>query len=364
MLHTIKKSLAIAVGLAFGSAYAVPSCVLFADSFEDNEAALPTCPLIPMVGVIKGKSGAIAGQLEGAPADYTYQVTDNSSPFTIVSDGSGGARLQLKPGKSISAAIGSQLSVEVTATPKKPIGGGGAYTFQMQVFVAGTKLNDTGMTWGIAADGSKNTTCVGETIGAQDCANGRDAQAAAGKLSKIGSGRAGFDFSKIGNAGNFMTADATNHRCVRDNVTGLLWEVKTDDGGLQDKDNTYTWYNPDSQTNGGDAGTQNGGECHGGIACDTASYIQAINTNKLCNATTWRLPTLTEMLSIIDFSEIKDGGEPIDTGFFTQLNLKKPYFSSEITEKKSSVRTVDYLTGFGLYGIEKNNSAAVMLVSE
>ena len=29
----------------------------------------------------------------------------------------------------------------------------------------------------------------------------------------------------------------------RDNVTGLIREVKTDDGGLHDKDWTYTWYN-------------------------------------------------------------------------------------------------------------------------
>ena len=41
---------------------------------------------------------------------------------------------------------------------------------------------------------------------------------------------------------------------MRDNVTGLMWEVKTDDGGLRDKDWTYSWYNPDATTNGGSAG--------------------------------------------------------------------------------------------------------------
>ena len=28
---------------------------------------------------------------------------------------------------------------------------------------------------------------------------------------------------------------------MRDNVTGLIWEVKTDDGSVHDKDNTYCW---------------------------------------------------------------------------------------------------------------------------
>ena len=28
---------------------------------------------------------------------------------------------------------------------------------------------------------------------------------------------------------------------VRDNVTGLIRKVKTDDGSVHDKDNTYTW---------------------------------------------------------------------------------------------------------------------------
>jgi hypothetical protein len=29
---------------------------------------------------------------------------------------------------------------------------------------------------------------------------------------------------------------------VRDNVTGLVWEVKTADGGLRDQKWSYTWY--------------------------------------------------------------------------------------------------------------------------
>ncbi|MBW2709452.1 MAG: hypothetical protein JRD04_09275 [Deltaproteobacteria bacterium] len=43
---------------------------------------------------------------------------------------------------------------------------------------------------------------------------------------------------------------------VRDNVTGLIWEVKQNKDGTKnydnphDADNTYTWYDPDPATNG------------------------------------------------------------------------------------------------------------------
>ena len=58
---------------------------------------------------------------------------------------------------------------------------------------------------------------------------------------------------------------------VRDNVTGLFWEVKTDDGSIHDKDNTYTWYDSNPATNGGNAGTA-------GEGTDTEDFIEALNS--------------------------------------------------------------------------------------
>ena len=64
----------------------------------------------------------------------------------------------------------------------------------------------------------------------QDPQFGRDAAQQGGKLNKTGSGHAGFDFS-------------SQSDCVVDNVTGLVWEVKTDasDEGLQSNKWTFTW---------------------------------------------------------------------------------------------------------------------------
>lgn len=50
-----------------------------------------------------------------------------------------------------------------------------------------------------------------------------------------GDGYADFRLTKLDMDGNELPADATDWSCVRDHVTGALWEVKTDDGGLHDR---------------------------------------------------------------------------------------------------------------------------------
>ncbi len=126
-------------------------------------------------------------------------------------------------------------------------------------------------------------------------------------MQKLGAGPAGFDFTKLGSAGQPLPDSATNWDCIRDNVTGLIWEIKTDDNGLRDKDWTYTWYNPDGATNGGNAGSTGSDTCNstlpGGL-CNTQAYATAVNNlaTPLCGKTDWRLPTREELRSIVDYS--------------------------------------------------------------
>jgi len=47
-------------------------------------------------------------------------------------------------------------------------------------------------------------------------------------------------YIKMDAQANYLPDSATSWAMVRDNVTGLIWEVKTDDGSIHDKDNTYT----------------------------------------------------------------------------------------------------------------------------
>lgn len=91
--------------------------------------------------------------------------------------------------------------------------------------------------------------------------------------------------------------------CVRSKKTGLLWEVKTADNGLRNTENTYTWYDPNVSINKGVAGVENGGKCEGS-SCDIYSYVQAVNAEKLCGFSDWRVPSREELLTLVDIKAV------------------------------------------------------------
>jgi len=172
-------------------------------------------------------------------------------------------------------------------------------------------LNDTGIT--TCADRyNNNLPCPVAGYPNQDAESGRDVS-----QNDDSNGHAGFDFTKISNTGAALAANAANWNCVKDNVTGLIWEVKTDDNGLHDKDWTYSWYEPDNSNNGGFAGYQNGGSCGGTSACDTDAYIKAVNAAGWCGYKDWRMPGKAELHSIVDYSRYNPA---IDTTYFPDTN--------------------------------------------
>ncbi len=104
--------------------------------------------------------------------------------------------------------------------------------------------------------------------------------------------------------------------CVRDNQSGLIWEVKNTEPGSQNINNTYSWYDSDNYSNGGWAGKANGGVCTGS-ACDTESYIKAINAKKLCGYADWYLPSRFELNTIVDTS-VPYPGPTLPQSFFPE----------------------------------------------
>ncbi|WP_456418367.1 Lcl C-terminal domain-containing protein [Thiolapillus sp.] len=194
-----------------------------------------------------------------------------------------------------------------------------------------TNLTDTGQD--LCYNGSGMVTCDASTTGdsaaypAQDGRFGRDAAAAAGQLSKIGAGEAGFDYTKICNSGepagngdcpaNPVPGNGTNDwGCTRDNVTNLIWEVKINDvAHLRHHAWTYSWYSTDGTTNGGNTGTPDGGDnCLDATRCDTEKFLADVNAAGLCGQSDWRVPNPGELQTLANYS--KASGPPIDNGYF------------------------------------------------
>jgi hypothetical protein len=104
-------------------------------------------------------------------------------------------------------------------------------------------------------------------------------------------------------APGYATRFVDNHDgTVTDNLTKLQWEKKTDDSTVHDKDNTYSWnlsgspYPPDGTAFTSFLATLNGGTTGVG---DCASSDGSTQTGGFAGHCDWRLPTVTELQTIL-----------------------------------------------------------------
>ncbi|MFH0753804.1 MAG: DUF1566 domain-containing protein [Candidatus Omnitrophota bacterium] len=88
-------------------------------------------------------------------------------------------------------------------------------------------------------------------------------------------------FSKLGEAGRLLDDKSDwkkGFRMVRDNNTGLIWEVKSPvENDVNFKGNAYTWY-------------------------DAQAYVQALNQKGYGGSRDWRLPNREELRMIVDYN--------------------------------------------------------------
>ena len=107
--------------------------------------------------------------------------------------------------------------------------------------------------------------------------------------------------------------------CVLDSSTGLMWEVKTTDGGLRDWDRNYTNYDNTEAAQKQISDTVFVAPTLDEINAPTNSvgFKNDVNAQGLCGFNNWRLPTVGELQSII-----KLGSQPtIDTTWFPNTRV-------------------------------------------
>ena len=223
-----------------------------------------------------------------------------------------------------------------TVIALSPAPGSGSATTATSATTSGPQLNDTGVIAGgdypsgFDTHNSSNTACNGGYLDNsnafveftnEDCEVGRDEDNYDNTDGHAGFSltRLNFDGSEYSGTGEYMTQPWS---CVIDNVTGLVWEIKTTNGGTSDNSNQYTWYDG---TNGTDDNTNP----------TTQELVDATNTAQLCGLTNWRLPTVQEVDSLANHNT---HGPAVDIGYFpnTKGDGAELYWTAELDSANSN----------------------------
>ena len=146
-------------------------------------------------------------------------------------------------------------------------------------------------------------------------------------------------YTKLDANGNELPDSATSWAMVRDNLTGLIWEVKTNKDSRtnysdpHDADNYYTWYDPADPVNSGKQSDY-----------DTNDFLDALNSARFGGYSDWRLPTIKELAYLVRY-DISYPGPTIDTRYFPNT-IAYAYWSSTTNASDPSQA---WLVGFS-YG--------------
>ena len=105
-------------------------------------------------------------------------------------------------------------------------------------------------------------------------------------------------YSEVPNpAGGFFSRT----ECVRDNVTGLVWEGKTANGPRAG-DNLYTNYDDPTLLQRFDGSAfVNPTQAEIDVHTNSVGYVNYVNSVALCGYTDWRLPTADELQGIVNY---------------------------------------------------------------
>lgn len=263
--------------------------------------------------------------LQGSnPVTINVGTTYTDAGATATDDVDGSVTVNTT-GSVDTSAVGSYT---ITYTATDTAGNTATLTRTVIVQVASSTIygmNDTGVT--SCGDATANDKlCPIASYPNQDAQMGRDFT-----NNDPSDGIAGFSFTKLDANGQALADQTaaysvTPWSCVRDNVTGLTWEVKTNDNGLHDKDWTYRWYDvryPDPSIPPNTTPTL--GNCDSGLACLTGAFVNRTNASNFCGHNDWRMPTTNELFGLFALEQNKS----LDLAYFPDSTTDTRYWAIE-----------------------------------
>jgi hypothetical protein len=377
------------------SSLTLTACGDGSSSTATEESTSNSAPTASSVSISDGNGGS-AEMGDTLTGNYTYADVDSDSEgisiFRWLRDGTAISGATKSTYNIIASDANASLTFEVTPIAAAGTITGSAVTSSAITIAAISKLlNDTGIiscgdyaytdsgtSYDITGSGTYNNSldCSVQATVPTQTTDGYETAGTGGDIIRAGQdalygrdvthnddsdGHAGFSFAKLDSNGNALAASASSWSCVKDNVTGLTWEVKTT-SGLQNAPSTYSWYNTDTSNNGGNAGTASGGTCSGGSGCDTEKYVADVNASNssagICGATDWRLPTKHELNSIVKNST---SNPAIDAIYFP--NTHSNYYWSSLPDASYSGAALGVNFLYGKVGSDlKSYSGYVRLV--
>ena len=187
-----------------------------------------------------------------------------------------------------------------------------------------------------------------------------------GATSASGTTNVATPYTKIANDGSALPETAVlgsnpkDWACTKDNKTGLTWEIKTTDKGLRDMNKTYTNYTVDyPKCDWTKCETKYKGKYGDNTNAD--GFVTAVNKQKLCGSSEWRLPTQTELTGLVYCSDGKytktlsaDGGS-ICTGSPVEPFINTTYFQNNQDIYWSASSVVDDSSSASGVGIDSNS---------
>ncbi|WP_395340759.1 DUF1566 domain-containing protein [Ningiella sp. W23] len=232
-------------------------------------------------------------------------------------------------------------------------------------------VNDSGVT--LSTSSNLISENYAPDYAGQDAQYGADRQQVTGLIDKIGHGQAGFDFTKLNANGDPIGHLEDSFSCVRDNTSGLVWEVKSisvSEPGANS--HLFTWYS--EEENGGFEGELNLGSERCALTsgqCNTQAYVDYVNSVGLCGFFDWRLPNVYELRSIVHYG--KSNAPFIDDDFFANAlpndsaSISLWYWTSQSSadgvseELARTAWAIDFGSGLDSF-LNKANEAHIRLV--